>query len=459
MTEQLSVASRRVFAVSFVVALVAAVAWVAPVAHADGSYPDPPPATPTGLPWTGTVSLHVQNSRLSGVGSTEMCNYFNSFPPLPESIAGGLVFWSSCSGNEDIGATLVSAGDEDELGVQPAIVNVAATGSAQFADGLTFCPDSDPGNPSGFFGVYVDQAASFSSPTNPVDGSFFVTTGPGGHGYQVGVGHLLVPAGFTDTVQHPEDVPPTVHCPGLTGNYSIGGWTSDLQPDPADACHVVGDFSKSWSGGGMSMHWDLHHTAVHDDDHNCIEDTVPGAAKIGSAVPGNGRATLHWTAPTSTGGSPITGYVVTPYKAGVAAPDRVLNSTSTTATLAGLANAKRYTFKVAATNARGTGAKSKASVGITIGAPNQPTAVQATKTSVGALKVAFKAPGNNGATIVRYSATCKSSNGGVSKSTTGKASPIKLTGLTPNKRYTCTVTATNSRGTGPASAPSAAVQA
>jgi hypothetical protein len=47
----------------------------------------------------------------------------------------------------------------------------------------------------------------------------------------------------------------------------------------------------------------------------------------------------------------------------------------------------------------------------------------------------------------------------VRKSTIGNASPIKVTGLTKTKRYTCTVTATNSRGTGPPSTPSTAVNA
>jgi hypothetical protein len=54
---------------------------------------------------------------------------------------------------------------------------------------------------------------------------------------------------------------------------------------------------------------------------------------------------------------------------------------------------------------------------------------------------------------------CTSSNAGVAKSATGAASPISVTGLTAGKTYTCTVTAHNARGFGPASAPSAAVTA
>jgi hypothetical protein len=66
---------------------------------------------------------------------------------------------------------------------------------------------------------------------------------------------------------------------------------------------------------------------------------------------------------------------------------------------------------------------------------------------------------NNGAAITSYTVTCASSNGGVTKTQTGTASPITVTGLTAGKSYTCRVSATNSRGTGPLSNPSAAINA
>ncbi len=45
---------------------------------------------------------------------------------------------------------------------------------------------------------------------------------------------------------------------------------------------------------------------------------LPGAPTIGSVSAGDSAATVNWTAPASNGGSAITGYVVTPYIAGVA---------------------------------------------------------------------------------------------------------------------------------------------
>ena len=91
--------------------------------------------------------------------------------------------------------------------------------------------------------------------------------------------------------------------------------------------------------------------------------------------------------------------------------------------------------------------------------PGAPTAVSATA-GIASINVNFGAPASNGGpAITGYSATCTSSNGGVSGSNTGGASAtsIRVGGLINGKSYTCTVTASNSAGAGPASAASNAV--
>lgn len=84
--------------------------------------------------------------------------------------------------------------------------------------------------------------------------------------------------------------------------------------------------------------------------------TAPAAPAGVGASPGNGSATVNWTAPES-GGSPITGYTVTPYTGGVAQPATVVTGSppATTASISGLTNGTPYTFTVSATNAIGTG--------------------------------------------------------------------------------------------------------
>jgi autotransporter-associated beta strand protein len=85
------------------------------------------------------------------------------------------------------------------------------------------------------------------------------------------------------------------------------------------------------------------------------------------------------------------------------------------------------------------------------GAPAAPTGVTA-DAGDGKATVSFAAPSANGSPITSYTVT---SSGG--RTVTGTASPIVVTGLTNGTAYTFTVTATNSIGTGPSSAASAAV--
>ncbi len=96
--------------------------------------------------------------------------------------------------------------------------------------------------------------------------------------------------------------------------------------------------------------------------------TLPGAPVIGTPSPGNSAATVTWSAPASNGGSAITGYVVTPYIAGVAQAAQTFSSTATTESVTGLTPGTSYTFKVAAVNAAGTGPASAMSSAVTVNA-------------------------------------------------------------------------------------------
>lgn len=82
--------------------------------------------------------------------------------------------------------------------------------------------------------------------------------------------------------------------------------------------------------------------------------------------------------------------------------------------------------------------------------PGAPTIGSATAGDASA-SVAFAAPSSNGgAAITGYATTCTA--GTSSKTGTGTASPITVSGLTNGTAYFCSVTATNSVGTGAASA-------
>ena len=87
------------------------------------------------------------------------------------------------------------------------------------------------------------------------------------------------------------------------------------------------------------------------------------------------------------------------------------------------------------------------------------------RVSSGTLRVTFTPPANNGATTTSYTAGCNSSNAGASKTHTktltasNSSAQVTVSGLTAGKTYTCVVKATNSRGTGPLSSQTPAVQA
>ncbi|MEU8168692.1 fibronectin type III domain-containing protein [Micromonospora sp. NPDC049004] len=96
--------------------------------------------------------------------------------------------------------------------------------------------------------------------------------------------------------------------------------------------------------------------------------TLPGAPTITSVTAGTTAATLSWTTPAN-GGSPITGYTVTPYLNGVAQTPQTFTGTATTQTVTGLTGGATYTFRVAAINAAGTGGQSAASAAVTVNPP------------------------------------------------------------------------------------------
>src|ERR1019366_1217484 len=179
--------------------------------------------------------------------------------------------------------------------------------------------------------------------------------------------------------------------------------------------------------------------------------TSPGApsAPAGvSATAGVASAAVSFGAPNANG-SPITGYTVTSNPGNLTA-----TGTSSPITVSGLTNGTAYTFTVTATNAIGTSGASTPSNAVTPATtPSAPTAVVATAGD-GSASVASSAPASNGgAAITSY--TVAASPG--TATATGSASPITVSGLTNGTSYTFVVTATNTAGPGPASAPSNSV--
>jgi hypothetical protein len=94
--------------------------------------------------------------------------------------------------------------------------------------------------------------------------------------------------------------------------------------------------------------------------------TGPSAPLNVTATPATSQAQVNWSAPASNGGSPLTGYTITPYIGSTAqTPIQVNNGSATAATVTGLTNGTSYTFTVTATNSGGSGQASSASSAVT----------------------------------------------------------------------------------------------
>jgi predicted lipoprotein with Yx(FWY)xxD motif len=110
---------------------------------------------------------------------------------------------------------------------------------------------------------------------------------------------------------------------------------------------------------------------------NAVKVGTPAAPAKPLVAPGNALVRVNWVAPANNG-SAITGYVVTPIKAGVVQTAHTFNTTALTQPITGLTNEANYTFRVAAKNARGVGPMSVASLVV------KPTAQPTLKTAMNA---------------------------------------------------------------------------
>jgi Phosphoesterase family/Fibronectin type III domain len=167
------------------------------------------------------------------------------------------------------------------------------------------------------------------------------------------------------------------------------------------------------------------------------------------AKPGNGGATVQWTAPFTDGGSPITGYTVTAFINGAPRRTMTFNSAATSETVTGLTNGATYTFKASAINAHGVGLLSNMTSPIRVGVPAEPTLLTATPGDGKAI-LRWQPAADHGARINGYTITLTTR----SASASPRIWRTKATGITvalPNaKTASFRVVATNGRGRGAA---------
>jgi len=153
--------------------------------------------------------------------------------------------------------------------------------------------------------------------------------------------------------------------------------------------------------------------------------TEPTAPRSVVGIAGDTQASVSWGAPTSDGGSDITDYIVEYQQDGAATWSVFADGTSntTSATVAGLTNARAYQFRVSALNAVNTSATSGASVAVT---PDTTTTTTSTTTTTTTTTTTVPSGGSPGAapsaatttTTLPTSATLQATTTTVHSSTT-----------------------------------------
>ena len=183
---------------------------------------------------------------------------------------------------------------------------------------------------------------------------------------------------------------------------------------------------------------------------------LPATPGFQSSVSGNASAKVSWLAPAANG-SPITGYVITPFLSGVAQAPQTFNTTTTNDVVTGLTNGQTYTFKIQAKNAVGTGPLSSPTTAVIIGLPAAPGFTAGTSLDSSS-KVSWWAPSGNGSAITGYVITPYLGTVAQPAQTFNTTATSDLvTGLTNGQTYTFKVQAKNAYGTGSISSATAPV--
>src|SRR6266540_3527182 len=187
-------------------------------------------------------------------------------------------------------------------------------------------------------------------------------------------------------------------------------------------------------------------------ERSAIPATTPGAPTLNSPSPGNTTITLTWTAPTTDGGSAITGYRL--YRSTSSGNETLLTTLGalTTYTDSNLSNGTTYYYKLTALNSLGESASSSERSATPATVPGAPSLDSATAGNA-SVTLSWTAPSSNGGNPLSgyrlYRAT--SSGNETLLTTLGLATGYTDTAVTNGTTYYYKLTALNSLGESPTS--------
>ncbi len=400
-----------------------------------------PPAVVTTDAVPGAPTSVVAASALTGTGNISLTW---SAPP-----ANG-----SAITDYHVTATVVGGLSLTPFNVGSAATSYTVLGTSLTAgDTYTFTVNATNGVGAGLTSAPSNQATSITKPAKPT--TPVATANANGT-----VTLTWAPATATDGATITSyTVTPSTACPTCTGLVVRG--------DPAGTTTTITGLTL-----GTAYHFTVKATnevgsSVTSTTSNTVTPaTVPAAptgvtatAALTAATPKAPQIDVTWTAPGDNG-SALTGYTLsaTPIGGGTTVTGTAAHTATSGTITTGLAAGITYDVTVTATNGIGAGpASSPPAVVTTDAVPGAPGSVVATALVDGSATVTWMAPATHGTPITSYTVTstpacpgCK----GLTVSGSPAATSTAVTGLTVGTSYTFTVTATNTVGTGAASAPS-----
>jgi len=188
------------------------------------------------------------------------------------------------------------------------------------------------------------------------------------------------------------------------------------------------------------------------NERSVVATDVPGAPQLVSATPGDSQVSLAWTAPSSNGGSSITGYNVYRTSGGtgtlLATVGIVTSFVDKTA-----ANGQTYSYSVSAVNAVGAGPRSNALSATPRTLPGAPT-LSSAKGITSGIALAWSPPGANGGAAITAYRVYRGTAAGSETLLTSVGNVTAYTDTTVganSKTYYYRVSAVNAAGEGPRS--------
>ena len=229
----------------------------------------------------------------------------------------------------------------------------------RFISGLEVAPSSTGSGQSNLF--IVDRAIDNGANANENDGKLFEVSAP-----NVGGPAATVPGAPTGVVAAAGDASATVSwlAPVSDGGSAVTGYVvTPFVGAMAQTPVVFSSTATTQSVTGLvnGTGYAFRVAAVNaigtgpesEASNVVVPATVPGPPTGVVAVGGDAEVSVSWVAPVSDGGSPLTGYVVTPFVGLIAQTPVVFDATALVGTVTGLENGTTYSFTVAAVNAVG----------------------------------------------------------------------------------------------------------